>query len=62
MLRRNCLQLRKKNNPFSQSLKYLQNKIWKINKRGRGGPDKGSVRQNIQKLISKGGLLFGTEE
>ena len=29
----NCFQFRKKNNPFQQSLKYLQNKIWKINKR-----------------------------
>ena len=50
-------------------MKYLQNKIWKINKRrgggvqirkrvgGRGGR---GVRQKIQKLINGGGLLFGT--
>ena len=46
-------------------MKYLQNKIWKINK--RGGPNKkggrigvgvrggGDVRQKIKKLISGGG-------
>ena len=39
------------------SLKYMQNKIWKINKWGGGG-----VQQKIQKLISKGELLFGTGE
>ena len=51
-------------------MKYLQNKIWKINKRrggggvqirkwggGRGGR---GVRPKIQKLINGGGLLFGT--